>query len=329
MGRKDFWARGDGWVLAGLAKVLQDLPADYKHRQFFVEKFQKMSKALIKIQQKDGYWSRSMMDEAHAPGPETSGTAFFTFGLMWGVNNGYLDHKTYMPAINKAWKYLSQTALQESGKVGYIQPIGEKAIPGQVVNANSSYDFGVGAFLLAACEYARYLDAPMQADRAYWAEQAYKMSAPILSNMAKGELRKNMMTEYSAEWKGRHNDNIYGGVWSPNGGYCTWLALPDDNSKEGKQRKQLREWALKSYANAVDPESADCLLWKGQGRYLSMQHMLQRVSLEHTIHCGCHWMMSLSSAISNFQHSAKSTLPTQIGCSLPLSRPSCEGRCAV
>ena len=35
----DFWARGDGWVLAGLAKVLQDMPRDYKHHQFFVDKY--------------------------------------------------------------------------------------------------------------------------------------------------------------------------------------------------------------------------------------------------------------------------------------------------
>ena len=34
-GKKDFWARGDGWAFAGLAKVLKDLPDDYEHRDFF------------------------------------------------------------------------------------------------------------------------------------------------------------------------------------------------------------------------------------------------------------------------------------------------------
>ena len=61
-GKKDFWARGDGWVLAGLAKVLQDMPKDYKHYQFFVDKFQKLAKAVAEIQQPEGYWTRSMMD---------------------------------------------------------------------------------------------------------------------------------------------------------------------------------------------------------------------------------------------------------------------------
>ncbi len=159
--KKDFWARGDGWVVAGLAKVLKDMPKGYKHRQFFEEKLQKMATALIPLQHKDGYWSRSMMDFDHAPGSETSGTAFFTYGLMWGVNNGVLDEELFMPVIEKSWRYLSEEALQESGAVGYVQPIGEKAIPGQVVDANSTANFGVGAFLLAACEYVRYLELNM------------------------------------------------------------------------------------------------------------------------------------------------------------------------
>ena len=112
----------------------------------------------ISLQQKEGYWTRSMMDPAQAPGPETSGTAFFTYGMLRGVNNGYLPRKEFKKVTNKGWKYLTKTALQPDGKVGYGQPIGEKAIPGQVVDANSQANFGVGAFLLAACEYVRYLD---------------------------------------------------------------------------------------------------------------------------------------------------------------------------
>ena len=156
-GLKDFWARGDGWVLAGLAKVLQDMPRTYRHYDFFVKKYQRLAHAVAQLQQKKGYWTRSMMDTAHAPGPETSGTAFFTYGILWGVNNGYLNKKEYKPVIKRAWHYLTTTALQADGKVGYVQPIGERAIPGQTVDANSQANFGVGAFLLAACEYARYI----------------------------------------------------------------------------------------------------------------------------------------------------------------------------
>ena len=157
-GKKDFWARGDGWVLAGLAKVLQDLPKDYKHYKFFVDKFQRLADIVAKTQQKDGYWTRSILDPNHAPGPETSGTAFFAYGIMWGVNNGFLAKKDYKKCIDRAWQYISETAVQADGKVGYVQPIGDRAIPGQTVDTNSQANFGVGAVLLAACEYYRYID---------------------------------------------------------------------------------------------------------------------------------------------------------------------------
>ena len=157
-GKKDFWARGDGWVLAGLAKVLQDMPSNYPHYDFFVKKYHKLAVSVAKLQRPEGYWTRSMMDPDHAPGPETSGTAFFTYGMLWGINHGYLDAKSFKPVVKKAWTYLSTQALQQDGKVGYVQPIGERAIPGQTVDANSQANFGVGAFLLAACEYYRYLN---------------------------------------------------------------------------------------------------------------------------------------------------------------------------
>lgn len=158
-GRKDFWARGDGWVLAGLAKVLQDMPATYPHRDFFVKKYQRLAAAVASCQQPEGYWTRSMLDPAQAPGPETSGTAFFTYGMLWGINNGLLSETDFLPTVSKAWTYLTHTALQPDGKVGYVQPIGDRAIPGQTINQDSQADFGVGAFLLAACEYYRWLAA--------------------------------------------------------------------------------------------------------------------------------------------------------------------------
>jgi rhamnogalacturonyl hydrolase YesR len=157
-GKKDFWARGDGWVFAGLAKVLKDLPSTDAHREEYITKFKGMAAAIKAAQQPEGYWTRSLLDSAHAPGPETSGTAFFTYGMLWGMNNGYLDKKEYLPVVQKSWAYLTKVALQADGKVGYVQPIGERAIPGQVVDRNSTSNFGVGAFLLAACEMYRYLD---------------------------------------------------------------------------------------------------------------------------------------------------------------------------
>lgn len=266
-GKKDFWARGDGWVLAGLAKVLKDLPADYAHRDFFENKFKRMADAVVALQQKDGYWTRSMMDPDHAPGCETSGTAFFTYGLFWGINNGYLQDSKYVDAAKKGWNYLSKTALQKDGSVGYVQPIGEKAIPGQVVDRKSTSNFGTGAFLLAACEYVRFLEKESLSDRAYWVDLAYSMAAPVLSNMANGTLQKNMIVEVSPTWDGRNRKvtfmETFGRLMA---GIAPWLALPDDDTDEGLKRRQLREWALSSYKNAVDPASPDYLLWQGEGQ---------------------------------------------------------------
>ena len=261
-GKKDFWARGDGWVLAGLAKVLQDMPKTYQHHPFFTEKFVRLAKAVAKIQQPDGYWTRSMMDPEQAPGCETSGTAFFCYGLLWGINNGYLPKKAFEPVAEKAWNYLATIALQSDGKVGYVQPIGERAIPGQRVDANSQANFGVGAFLLAACEYYRYLQTLEQTDREYWCSLAYKMAQPVLENMAKGELQKNMQTEFSPSFDNRDRSVVYMETFGRlMDGIAPWLSLQDDDSAEGQQRKQLRTWALAAYKNAVDPASPDYLCW--------------------------------------------------------------------
>lgn len=157
-GKKDFWARGDGWVLAGLARVLADLPETDKYRNEYIEKFKRMAESIAACQQPGGYWTRSMLDPDFAPGPETSGTAFFTYGLLWGMNNGYLEKEAYEPVAGKAWEYLTTVALQPGGSIGYVQPIGDRAIPGQVIDVGSTADFGVGAFLLAACEMVRFLD---------------------------------------------------------------------------------------------------------------------------------------------------------------------------
>lgn len=108
-----------------------------------------------------------------------------------------------------------------------------------------------------------------QTDRDYWVAMLCKISEPILKNMSKGELRKNMIIEVSPTWDNRNKDVAYMEAFGRlMAGIAPWLSLPDDNTKEGKQRKQMREWAVKSYANAVNPDSPDYLLWKGEGQVL-------------------------------------------------------------
>ena len=157
-GKKDFWARGNGWLFAGLAKTLQDLPLTDPHRDEYIQLYQSMAKTLKASQQPEGHWTRSIFDPEHAPGYETSGTAFFTYGFLWGINNGLLEKDTYKDVIDKSWKYLTKIALQPNGKVGYVQPIGERADQHKNVGPETTADFGVGAFLLAASEMLKYIN---------------------------------------------------------------------------------------------------------------------------------------------------------------------------
>ncbi len=157
-GKKDFWARGDGWIFAAFARVLTDLPQDDPHREEYVDIYRRMAASLAKAQQPEGYWTRSILDPEYAPGNETSGTAFFTYGYLWGLNNGIFAEEDYGEVVERAWNYLTTIALHEDGRVGYVQPIGDKADPNQTIGRSSTADFGVGAFLLAASEMSRYAE---------------------------------------------------------------------------------------------------------------------------------------------------------------------------
>lgn len=106
-------------------------------------------------------------------------------------------------------------------------------------------------------------------DREIWCEVMYRIAAPVLSNMSEGLLKQNMFVELSPTWDGRNKDVTYMECFGRlMAGLAPWLSLADDDTPEGIQRKQLREWALKSYANAVDPLNPDYLLWRQEGQTL-------------------------------------------------------------
>jgi hypothetical protein len=124
-------------------------------------------------------------------------------------------------------------------------------------------------FLIIAICLGSSLKVFSQDDRTYWVDLLYKISEPMLNNMSKGELKKNMPLEFSPTWDNRNNNVAYMEAFGRlMAGIAPWFNLPDDDTPEGKQRKQLREWALLSYANAVNPDSPDYLLWSGSGQVL-------------------------------------------------------------
>lgn len=123
--------------------------------------------------------------------------------------------------------------------------------------------------LLTTAASAKKKARQPQTDREYWVEVAYKLAQPVLENMARGELQQNMMVEVSPTWDGRNKKVTYMECFGRlMAGIAPWLTLPDDDTAEGQQRRQLREWALQSYKNAVDPSSPDYLLWRKEGQTL-------------------------------------------------------------
>ena len=126
----------------------------------------------------------------------------------------------------------------------------------------------IALLLLLMCSGA-VAKKPKQSDREYWTSQAYKMAQPVLENMAQGKLQQNMLTEFSPSFDNRNRKVVYMETFGRlMAGIAPWLALPDDATAESKQRKQLREWALASYRNAVDPTAPDYLCWGVSGQNL-------------------------------------------------------------
>jgi unsaturated rhamnogalacturonyl hydrolase len=150
-GKKIFWSRGNGWVMAGLARVLAQMPDDYPSRSKYLQQFREMSARVAGLQGSDGLWRPGLLDAEAYPLPEVSGSAFFVYALAWGIHYGVLDRATYLPVVRRGWAGLL-THVYKDGRLGCIQPIG--AAPGDF-KPTSSYVYGVGAFLLAGSEIRR------------------------------------------------------------------------------------------------------------------------------------------------------------------------------
>ena len=153
-GKKVFWGRGNGWVFAGLPIIIRELPKKYAEKPYFVNIYKRMAAKLLSIQDANGYWHASLLDPESYPNPEMSATAFFVFGFAWGINNGYLDKETYLPAVIKGWKAMVN-AVWPDGKVGFIQPVG--ADP-KAVTSEMTEVYGVGGFLFAGTEITKLIE---------------------------------------------------------------------------------------------------------------------------------------------------------------------------
>ncbi len=148
-GRKQFWSRGNGWVFAGIANILDVLPQADPNRPRMEKLFREMAAKLKAVQKPDGYWAPSLLARENSP-PESSGTGFYVYGLAWGVKHGLLDADIYRPAIDNGWAALTR-AVAKDGRLGWVQQVSDR--PDSVAETDTQY-YGVGAFLSAASAVA-------------------------------------------------------------------------------------------------------------------------------------------------------------------------------
>ena len=124
-----YWGRGNGWVAAGMAEMLRSLPETHPQRARILDGYRKMMKSLLQYQGKDGMW-RQLIDHPES-WPESSSTGMFTFAMITGVKNGWLERKTYAPAARKGWL----------GLVSYLEPGGDIRNVCEGTNKKNDYNY--------------------------------------------------------------------------------------------------------------------------------------------------------------------------------------------
>lgn len=147
-GKPVYWARGNGWVMGGLARTLEAMPADFEGRSFYTGILRKMASRVIELQQADGLWRSDLNDPKNFPEAETSGSAFFVYALAWGINHGLLERQAYLPAVTRGWAALNRHVLP-NGLIGAAQKTGDRPVP---TRPDDVGPYATGAYLLAGLE---------------------------------------------------------------------------------------------------------------------------------------------------------------------------------
>ncbi len=156
-GEKCFWSRGNAWVYAALVRTLEQMDANSPHREEYETMFKNMSKALLPLQRKDGFWNVSLKDPNNFGGPELTGTALFAYGFAYGIRTGILSQKEYKKPLNSSIKAIFGS-VHPNGFLGNVQGTGKEPKDSQPVTYTSVpnfEDFGVGCLLLAGTEFLK------------------------------------------------------------------------------------------------------------------------------------------------------------------------------
>ena len=170
--QKCYWSRGNGWAFVALGRTMDVLPTNDPHYTEYLQTFHDMAAAIKAVQRADGFWNVNLAYTNDYPGPESSGTACFVYGMAWGINKGYLAPAIICPpssADGTRWPTAAASHHRHrhgAGFLGYEQGAAAQPSNGQPVTYTSVPnfdDFGLGLFLLAGSEV--YSSVPRQASQ--------------------------------------------------------------------------------------------------------------------------------------------------------------------
>ncbi|MDR1010896.1 MAG: DUF2264 domain-containing protein [Opitutaceae bacterium] len=270
-GKKMFWSRGNGWVFAGLPRIMDYIPRDDPRRARYEALFKEMAARIVGLQSPDGLWRMGLLDPAAYGHGEESGSAFFIYGLAWGVRTGLLDATVCHPAVERGWRAL-RACQQPGGMVGYVQPIG--AAPGKH-SENTSQEYGTGGFLLAASEMYKLNAAGQPAfvakpaleatgQRAYQVVVLTRIMEPMLTAAAGGMLKEKLPKIDTPRDRFAPLEALGRGL----AGIAPWLELGPGDDAEGKLRARYIDLAVKAIRHSTDPESPAYVLFDERGQPL-------------------------------------------------------------
>ena len=161
-GKECYWSRGDGWVVAALVRVLDEMKPTEPHYKDYLNDLTSLLESLVPLQRQDGFWNCSLADPTDFGGPEVTGTSLFLYGMAWCLNHGYLSAERFEPVMEKAWQAMA-TCVHPDGMLGWQQGTGKQPSDSQPVTFDRLPDFddyGVGCFLLGATEYYKFIQGP-------------------------------------------------------------------------------------------------------------------------------------------------------------------------
>jgi unsaturated rhamnogalacturonyl hydrolase len=141
-----FWARGNGWVVASMAKIMEQHPVEHPEFEKLSIIFNEVAEKLKSIQNAEGLWFTSLLQADKYPSSETSGSALICYALAWGINHGVLKKEDYEDCVKNAWQGIVNR-IHSNGKVGWVQARGDRPVE---ISSEDFQEYGTGAVLLAA-----------------------------------------------------------------------------------------------------------------------------------------------------------------------------------